>query len=337
MTTTPFGSFRRLTSDFAPHALFALCLVSNLLGQPATQPSTRPIPAATTPASALKPMGRLLFIGNSFLFGSGSAVRFYRANTVADLNGSDNGGVPALFKAFTTQAGLNFAVSLETASGKGFDYHLAEKADVIGQSWDHVVMLSYSLLDRENPSDPALLIRSAKGLAELLHRENPQVDIRLIATWSRADQVYPATGHWHGKPVEQMAVDIRTAYDQAAAGTPLIRGVIPVGEAWNRAFKTGIADPNPYDGIAFGQIDLWTHDHYHPSNYGYYLEALMIFGDLTGLDPRSLGKGEQVAHELGVSPAQATALQQVAFDELVAHKPHRKLETFAPRTLGKNG
>lgn len=28
----------------------------------------------------------VLFIGNSFLYGSGSAVRFYRADTVHDLN-----------------------------------------------------------------------------------------------------------------------------------------------------------------------------------------------------------------------------------------------------------
>ena len=47
----------------------------------------------------------VLFIGNSFTFGSGSAVRFYRADTVTDLNNEGIGGVPALFKSFTQQAG----------------------------------------------------------------------------------------------------------------------------------------------------------------------------------------------------------------------------------------
>ena len=42
----------------------------------------------------------ILFIGNSFIFGSGSAVRFYRANSVTDLNNEGIGGVPALFKSF---------------------------------------------------------------------------------------------------------------------------------------------------------------------------------------------------------------------------------------------
>ena len=70
---------------------------------------------------------RVLFVGNSFLFGSGSAVRFYRADTVTDLNNEGIGGVPALFKSFTQQAGLDYDVSLETRGGSGLDFHLKEE------------------------------------------------------------------------------------------------------------------------------------------------------------------------------------------------------------------
>ena len=52
-----------------------------------------------------------LFIGNSFTYGWGSPVRFYRAHTVTDLNGEGIGGVPALFKIFTVQAGLEYDVN----------------------------------------------------------------------------------------------------------------------------------------------------------------------------------------------------------------------------------
>jgi hypothetical protein len=294
--------------------LFCSAAVSQLNGQ-ATSPST------DAPRS-------VLFIGNSFMFGFGSPVRFYRTESVTDLNGEGNGGVPALFKAFTLEAGKNFVVSLETSPGKNFDYHIQNKAETIGRAWDAVVALGYSTLDQAKPGDPALLIRSAQQLAELLHNKNPRVDIRLVATWSRADQTYPDSGHWHGQPIEKMALDVRAAYNQAAAGSPFIHGVIPVGEAWNRAMKTGVADPNPYDGIAFDQISLWTFDYYHGSTFGYYLEALMIFGDLTGLDPRSLGKNEGAALVLGMSPAQAVALQQVAFDELTATKGRPPLQPF---------
>jgi hypothetical protein len=54
--------------------------------------------------------GSILFVGNSFTFGSGSAVHYYRNNTVTDINNEGVGGVPALFKVFTEQAGLKFDV-----------------------------------------------------------------------------------------------------------------------------------------------------------------------------------------------------------------------------------
>lgn len=110
----------------------------------------------------------------------------------------------------------------------------------------------------------------------------------------------------------------------------LIRNVIPVGEAWNRAIKNGVADPNPYDGITPGQLDLWGKDHYHASVAGYYLEALLIFADLTGLDPRSLGKQERAAAELGLTSDQAFTLQKLAYDELTAIKGHPRLRSFKP-------
>ena len=93
---------------------------------------------------------------------------------------------------------------------------------------------------------------------------------------------------------------------------------------------SGVADPNPYDGIEFGKVSLWTHDFYHGSTFGYYLEALMIFGDLTGLDPRSLGKGERSGFDLGLSGDQATALQQVAHAELMAMQGRSGLQAFTP-------
>jgi hypothetical protein len=261
--------------------------------------------------------GSILFVGNSFTFGSGSAVRFYRSNTVTDLNHEGIGGVPALFKSFTDQAGLAYEVSLETRGGVGIDFHLANKhAEIASRSWDTVVAHGYSTLDQEKPRDPAKLIATSKALAELLRARNPKVDLYLTATWSRADQVYPEKGAWAGKPIEVMGKDIRAAYDKAAMAASA--KVIPVGDAWNRAMQTSIADTNPYDGIDAGKLNLWTFDQYHASTYGYYLEALMVFGRVTGRDPRSLGENECSGFELGISTAEVKKLQQVAFDELAA-------------------
>ena len=295
---------------FAPAVAFLLC-------------------AQTAPAAA----PTVLFIGNSFTYGANSPVRFYRAHTVTDLNDEGTGGVPALFKAFVTQAGRDYAVSLETSSGKNFDFHVQTKAAVIGRAWDLVVMHGYSTLDQKNPGNPALLLKSGQELAALLRGKNPQADIRLVSTWSRADQTYPEKTPWHGQPIEKMAIDVRAGYELLAATSPSFHAVIPVGEAWNRAFAIGFADPNPYDGIAAGQIDLWSYDHYHASTFGYYLSALMIFGDLTGLDPRSLGRTERTAFELGLSADQAATLQKIAYNELTATKGRAPLITFSPVAL----
>jgi hypothetical protein len=273
---------------------------------------------------------RVLFIGNSFTYGAGSAVRFYRNQTVTDLNDDGVGGVPALFKSFADQAGLDYDVALETRGGTGLDFHLTEKRDVIlRRGWDIVVAHGYSTLDADAPRDPKKLIATSSELAEALRGKNPQVALYLMATWARADQVYPTQGAWAGQSIAAMAADIRVAYDAAAAGASA--KVIPVGNAWNRAMQVGVADPNPFDGVDAGKVNLWTYDHYHASTYGYYLEALVIFGRLTGRDPRSLGTRECSAFELGLSRAEAQALQQVAFDELaaidaVAHNAQPPLE-----------
>jgi hypothetical protein len=69
----------------------------------------------------------------------------------------------------------------------------------------------------------------------------------------------------------------------------------------------------PYDGIDFGKVNLWAYDHYHASTFGYYLEALTVFIDVTGKDPRAFGAHEEAADELGISPKNAVRLQQVAW------------------------
>ena len=95
--------------------------------------------------------------------------------------------------------------------------------------------------------------------------------------------------------------------------------------------QSGVADPNPYDGIDAGKLNLWTYDSYHASTHGYYLQALVIFGTLTGKDPRSLGDNECSAFELGMSRAEVKSLQQVAFDQLGA------AVTAAPKVLAEAG
>jgi hypothetical protein len=263
----------------------------------------------------------ILFIGNSFTFGSGSAVRYWRANTVTDLNDEGIGGVPALFDSFADQMGLDYDVYLETRGGSGYEFHLEEKRDVLSSKpWSIVVMHGQSMLDLDVPRDTTKFLATSQQMTEFLRGVSPNVQIYLTATWSRADETYPDDGAWHGSAIDVMARDVRAAYDIAASRAPNVKSVSPVGEAWNRAFATGVADPNPYDGVDAGKLNLWTFDSYHASTAGYYLEALVVFGNVTGIDPRALGRGECSGMELGLSAAQVESLQQIAFDELTANR-----------------
>ena len=268
----------------------------------------------------------VLFLGSSFTYGAHSAAQHYHPELVKDLNGPDrNGetyaGVPAVFKQFTLEAGMtDWDVSSELVGGKGLEYWFTVPDTLarINKPWDAVVMHGFSTLDQAKPGDRTLLLSSSKRIADMFLKANPKAQLWLFATWGRADQVYPdnAPAVWKGKTPQIMGRDVQDAYEQVVKEEPRYAGIVPVGLAWNRAMDTGVADSNPYDDIGASKMDLWAYDHYHASSFGYYLEALMDFGKLTGHDPLELKGKDRVAEALGISPAQANALMQVAHDTL---------------------
>jgi hypothetical protein len=256
----------------------------------------------------------ILFVGNSFTFGANAPVRVLNADRVTDLNDERIGGVPALFKRFTEEAGLDWQVSLETSPGKTLGWHLAERRALIDRPWDHVVLQEYSTLSPATPGDGTATIADARRFAELLRARNRKVAITLTATWTRPDLVFLPDKRWSGTPVQQMANDLRRVMDRAAAGARA--DVAPVGQAFTCAIRSGAADGNPYDGIDYTRMPLWSYDHYHASSYGYYLEALVVFARVTGVDPLTLGPGESAAGDLGFSAGETSALQQAAHDAI---------------------
>jgi hypothetical protein len=263
----------------------------------------------------------ILFIGNSFTYGALASVQTYGADTVTDLVGTGIGGVPALFKAFTVQSGLDYDVSLETQPGSNLSFHYDTpgRRALIDRAWDKVVMHGQSNLDFSAPNNPAAISTYTGLLGSLFQARNPDVDISLTATWSRADLTYQTPSPWLGEAIDKMGRDVYAGYQVAAANNPtVVDRINPVGLAWNRAFAEGLADTNPYDGIDPGKINLWASDSYHASNLGYYLHALVVFGMVTGVDPTTLGGSETAAGALGISAAEALALQHVASEQIAA-------------------
>nr|WP_246438600.1 SGNH/GDSL hydrolase family protein [Novosphingobium piscinae] len=258
----------------------------------------------------------ILFVGNSFTYGFGTPIRRFHPERVVDLNREGVGGVPALFRTFADQAGGGWEVSLETAGGQDLAFHLEQRAPLIERPWDVVVLQGHSVLDPLRPGDPARHVAAARGLADLVARANPRVRVYLVSTWPRADLAWQPGSPWSGKPLAALPETVDAANRLAVAGRPAMAPPVPVGQAWLRAIEQDLADPNPYDGVAYGQVNLWTWDSYHASTEGYYLEALVLFGAITGIDPRSLGPAERAADELGMNPAVTVRLQQAAASAL---------------------
>jgi len=265
----------------------------------------------------------ILFIGNSFTYGDPAGglptVMNYKPSSVTDLNGTGIGGVPALFKQMTVDRGLSYDVYLETEPGSNLDFHFNNRLALINKPWDKVVMHGQSNLDFAAPNNPAKISTYTGILGNIFQSQNPNVDVSLTATWSRANLTYqPACNGlnppspWCGGSIYQMAQDVMAGYEVAAANNPtIVSRVNPVGLAWNNAISAGFADPNPYDGITAGQVNLWAPDSYHASSFGYYLHALVVFGEETGINPQVLGY-DTAAKDLGFTAEQALLMQAFA-------------------------
>ena len=165
-------------------------------------------------------------------------------------------------------------------------------------------------------------------------------ELYLLQTWARpnlinapgAATIDPATGNatYNSTPppsffssLEAMTAELKAGYqaamDQADNdGSAGFKGIAPVGEAFLRAVTSGVATRDMYGAGAAsdGLLDLWFNDGTHASVYGSYLSSLTLFGTLTGLDPLSLGASEIAARDLGISAADALALQRVASAQL---------------------
>ena len=145
-------------------------------------------------------------------------------------------------------------------------------------------------------------------------------------------------------PNAQMASDLHNAYAGEASSwngnnpTGSKMNAALAGDAWITAMNIGLAVKDPYlysdvpgNTIPPNMIDLWDNNPldacclvptgYHPSNYGSYLNALVLFEEITGVDPRTLGGNDQAAAALGISNPDALLLEDVAYFTVTADGP----------------
>ena len=169
----------------------------------------------------------------------------------------------------------------------------------------------------------------------------------LTETWARPDMVFahkittPDPTSSSGEPIIDtssaggnatlyytslgaMTADLHAAFATEAAANPGIAGVVPVGDAFQLAVGLGTVKSSGFydaNGVFVpprpGEpLDLWWDDDLHASKYGSYLDALVQFGAITGLDPASLGANEAAALSLGISATDAVFLENLAAEDL---------------------
>ena len=278
---------------------------------------------------------RVLFVGNSFTHGQYAPALNYNAAAVTDLNfglpaGNPRahdagmqaafGGVPGIFKKFTDQAGLNYDVQIEAVSGKSLEFHHTSALSVIAQpGWNKVVLQEQSTrpVPTARGGSRALFYTYSTLLEQAIHGASPAAQVYLYGTWARPDFTYPAGSRYAGLPIDSMAQDLHNSYYQAFATNGRYAAVAPVGDAWLRAITAGVATRNPYTPDP-SKINLWATDQVHASKWGSYLSALVLFYQMTNVDPRTLGAAEQAAVDLGITPADAVALQLIAYQQVAA-------------------
>jgi hypothetical protein len=171
--------------------------------------------------------------------------------------------------------------------------------------------------------------------------------VYITETWARPDMVFahkittPDLTSSSGEPIVDtsaaggdatlyytslgaMTSDLHAAFAGEAASNPGIAGVIPVGDAFQLAVDAGTVKSSGFydaNGVFVpprpGEpLDLWWDDDLHASKYGSFLDALVQFGTITGLDPLSLGANESAAASLGISSTDALFLEGLAAEDL---------------------
>jgi len=171
--------------------------------------------------------------------------------------------------------------------------------------------------------------------------------VYLTETWARPDMVFahqittPDPASASGEPIVDtstaggdatlyysslgdMTADLHAAFAGEAANNPGLAGIVPVGDAFQLGVDQGSVQSSGFfdaNGVFIppkpGEpLDLWWDDDLHASKYGSYLDALVQFGTITGLDPLSLGGNESAAQSLGIASTDALFLERLAAEDL---------------------
>ncbi len=214
------------------------------------------------------------------------------------------------------------AITADPLTGKPFDI-------VVLQEQSFLPLPATNALGRPTRGDPAQFERAVDQLVAAIDSVARPVQAKIFLYETQPVASYTYTDGPDGRhpyasaSIAAMAADLHSGYAAVAAQNPAITGVAYAGDAWVTAITRNIAQRDPFAPQQLpGAVDLWDSDPaaaccttpigYHPSAYGAYLNALVLFRRITGQDPSRFGPAEIAAKQLGLDPAAAAKLQKVA-------------------------
>lgn len=240
---------------------------------------------------APSPTLRVLIVGNSYA----------RFNVFPRLVQRLSAAVPG---------GVHMLVDAEARSGFSLRMHLrAGQALLRIQSghYSHVVLQAHSLSAIDHPDQLATDTERFKHAIDAVHARTV-----LYETWPR----HPSARLYQKHPLvhsfEQMAGRVDSIYAEMAQH--LGAQLAPVGSAFERALGS---EP---------EIVLWGPDGSHPTLAGSFLAACVLYGAITGEDPRA-----STYVPLNMNPSHAQLIKAIAADTLAIPAPQPPGDPVAPR------
>lgn len=167
-------------------------------------------------------------------------------------------------------SGPRMHVDVEARGGYSLRMHLKSRTALIkirNGHYSHVVLQGHSLSAVDHPDE----------LAEDAERFNAAITASgsrtvLYETWARKPNTSLYRKHGMLRGFDDMVQRIDTAYSGIAR--QLHVGLAPIGSAFVRAWRT---DPG---------VPLWGSDGSHPTLAGSYMAACVLYGAISGRDPR---------------------------------------------------
>jgi len=200
------------------------------------------------------------------------------------------GGVGELVERMAAVSGVELTAEQIAPGGFSLEQHFetpdGARSDIAAGGWDRVVL-------QEQSGRPIFQRQAFERYGRLLVAEAVSSGARplLYLTWGRAD-------HAQDQPA------LTEAYCELSAETRV--DLAPVGVAWQRSRAR-------HPGLR-----LHAADGVHANLAGFYLAALVLYGSLTGEDPRGLPPAFDGV--VWVTATQAEQLQEIAWETLRAHR-----------------